>query len=237
VVLPPVPEEAEVRDVVEDSELQRSGGGVTMRVMVVLLAIVTSVPVWAQPAGNSWWGFGQGMPNSLGLTPDQMTQIQDIANKWQEELLPLWADLQMKNLELDRLMWTPDPNPVEVEAKSKEIGNLQAEVHKKTAERQKAVRGVLTGQQKDLCDQQGLATGWGRGPGGYGVGRGNGGRGVGYGRGRGGWGGRFGGAGAVNGIQDGPGAASWGFYGRGPCGMGRGNGRSPMGNGLGWRRW
>ncbi len=208
-----------------------------MRWIVVVFAMVTAVPVWAQPAGNPWWGFGQGVPNPLGLTPDQMTQVQEIANKWQEELLPLWADLQRKNLELEQLMWTPDPNSDEVEAKAKEIGDLQAVVHKKTVERQKAVRGLLTSQQKVLYDQQGLVPGWGRGSGGLGLGRGNGGRGGGYGRGRGGWGGRFGGAGGVNGMQGGPGAASWGFYGRGPCGMGWGYGRSSMGNRGGQRRW
>jgi hypothetical protein len=174
--------------------------------------------------------------NPLGLTAEQMTQIQNLTNKWLQEMQPIWTDLQKKNLELNQLMWSADPDSAEVEAKSKEIGDLQAEIRKKSVERQKAVRELLTDEQKTLFDQQGFGTGWGRGPCGLGLGPGMGrGGGFGRGRGRGGWGGRSSGAPGMGwGLTGSPGTANWGFYGRGPCGMGYG--RSYMGN-WGRRRW
>jgi Spy/CpxP family protein refolding chaperone len=203
--------------------------------MVIFLALATAAPIWAQTADNSWWGFGPGAMNPLGLTAEQMTQIQNLTNKWLQEMQPIWNDLQKKNLELDQLMWSVDPDSAAVEAKSKEIGNLQAEIRKKSVERQKAVRELLTEEQKTAFDQYGLGAGWGIGPCGLGLGRGMGrGGGFGRGRGRGGWGGRFNGAPGIGwGLTGSPGSA-WGFYGRGPCGMGYG--RSSMGN-WGRRRW
>lgn len=204
-----------------------------MRAMVVLLVLAAAAPVWAQTADNSWWGLGPGAMNPLGLTAEQMNQIQDLTNEWLQEMQPIWSDLQKKYLELDQLMWSADPDSAEVGAKSKEIGDLQAEIRKKSVERQKAVRELLTDEQKTLFDRQGLGAGWGRGPCGLGLGPGmgrGGGYGRGRGRGRGGWGGRSYGAPGMGrwGLTGSPGSANWGVYGRGPCGMGYG--RSYMGN-------
>lgn len=205
----------------------------------------------AQPMSS--WGW-TGV-NPLGLSADQMTEIQQLVTKWQADLTPIWTELQTKNMELQRLMMDSSADPSTVSAKTKEIGNLQAEMQEKSLEKQKAVRDVLSDEQKVVYDQQGLGFGWGRGPcgmglaagwsGGFGRGRGRGGRGFGRG---GGWGAGgmvapgFGrGMGMTPGMGQGVGqgvgmtgypGAGWG---RGPCGMGLG--RTQMWNGMGRRRW
>jgi Spy/CpxP family protein refolding chaperone len=67
------------------------------------------------------------------------------------------------------LVSTADADPSAVEAKTKEIGDLQAQIQRKSVERQSAVREVLTEEQKFLFGQQGLGYGWGRGPCGLGL--------------------------------------------------------------------
>jgi hypothetical protein len=197
--------------------------------------------------------------NPLGLSVDQMVQIQQLITQWQADLIPIWTELQTKITERERMMMDPSTNPSAVSAKTKEIGNLQAEIQEKSLEKQKAVRDVLSEEQKAIYDQQGLGSGWGSGPcgmglglgygwaGGFGLGRG----GRGFGRG-GGWGARgmaapgFGrgmgtipGMGAAMSSGMGLGMGMTGYpgagWGRGPCGMGLG--RTPMWNGMGRRRW
>ncbi len=198
-----------------------------------------------QPMGPwAWTGV-----NPLGLSADQMTAVQQIVTRWQTELTPIWTEMQTKSMELQSLMMDPNADPTAVSAKTKEIGNLQAEMQEKSLEKQKAVRDVLSDEQKAIYDQQGLGFGWGRGPCGMGLGAGwsggygRGGRGFGRG---GGWGARgmaapgFGrgmgypmapNMGAGTGMTGYPGAG----WGRGPCGMGLG--RTQMWTGMGRRRW
>jgi Spy/CpxP family protein refolding chaperone len=203
---------------------------------------------------NPWGWTGV---NPLGLSADQMTEIQQIVMTWQTELTPIWAEMQTKSMELQSLMMNPSADPSAVSAKTKEISNLQVEIQEKSLEKQKAVRDVLSDEQKAIYDQQGLGYGWGMGPCGMGLGAGWSG---GYGRGAWGRGGRRGfgrgggwGAGGAMGMTGwmapgygrgmgvgmAPGMGMTGYpgvgWGRGPCGMGLG--RTQMWNGMGRRRW
>ena len=173
--------------------------------MVVAAMMITSIS--AQPNRGDWWGT---TANPLGLTIEQMDQFQGIVIEWQKELLPLWSSSQTKNLELRRLMWDSKADPVAVEQKTREVGDLESEIQRKLSEREAAIREVLTEEQQAQYDVQGMGYGFGRGPCGLGLGRA--------------WGGGFG-------WRRGPGLGArtplgLGSYGRrwdrGPCGMGLG---------------
>ena len=202
--------------------------GLMFSVLVAMAGNVGAQPMWGT------WGAQAASP--LGLSAEQMSQIQSIVNQWQIEMQSLWSNLQAKNMELASLVSSANADPSAVEVKTKEIGDLQAQIQRKSVEQQSAVREVLTEEQKVLFDQQGLGYGWGRGPCGLGLGAG---WGAGFGRGRGFGGGRgFGwttgsplGYGLGGGVQ-GPGYGTIG-WGRGPCGMGLG--RASWGRGRG--RW
>jgi Spy/CpxP family protein refolding chaperone len=180
----------------------------------VLLAWgITISFVSAQPyRGGDWWGITD---NPLGLTAEQMDQIQDTVIEWQKELLPLWSSFQTKNLELRRLMRDSKADPVMVEEKTREAGELEAKIQQKLSERQAVIREVLTDEQRAQYDVQGMGHGFGRGYSGLGFGRARGG-GFGWRRSPG------------RGLRTPAGLGSSGpRWGRGPCGMGLGR--------AGWR--
>jgi Spy/CpxP family protein refolding chaperone len=175
----------------------------------ILAAAMMITAAFAQP----FWGDGWvTIANPLGLTTEQMNQIQEVVVQWRKELTPVWSKLQAKNLELQRLMWDAKADPAEVEARTREIGDLQARMQRKWLERRAAIREILTEEQRSQYDVEGMGYGFGCGPCGLNL-RPGWGRGLGRRRGPGRGGGAFG-------TWD-PG------WGRGPCGMGLGRG--------GWR--
>jgi hypothetical protein len=213
----------------------------------LMMAVVWPATGWAQgdppestqPA-TPWDALPWVGANPLGLTADQLAEVQQIVTEWQAELTPIWTDLQARSLEVERLMMDPASEPAAVAAKIRGIGELQAVIQQKTLERRNAVRSALNGDQRAVFDRQSLGYGRGRGPCGMGLGAGwfgggwgrGGAMGPGYGRGRGmglgaAWTGGFGG-GRGRGWAMGPGYG----WGRGPCGMGLGRGR-----GLWAGRW
>jgi Spy/CpxP family protein refolding chaperone len=179
--------------------------------LVFLLSFALADTAGAQFGWPNPWARASFAP---GLTAEQTSRIGDIIGEWQTEMTPLWSELQVKTTELQTLRWESQPDSSAVEAKAREIGELQARLQAKSVELRSAIRGVLTEEQRTLFDQRGLGFGMGRGPCGLGMGlawSGGFGRGWGFagGRGRGRWqGGSFGGA--------------YGGFGRGrgPCGMG-----------------
>jgi Spy/CpxP family protein refolding chaperone len=214
------------------------------------IALMVMITVAANGSAQGyWWGNTMGVTaNPLGLTSEQLTQIQTINTEWQADIVPLWTQLQSKNLELQNLMWSPSPEPAEVTEKTKELNEIQAQIQQKSLEKQNAIRNVLTDEQKALYDQTGFGTGWGRGPCGLGLGRMNGmagyGRGGGFGR-RGGFG-RGGGYGMGAGYGMMPGMSSVPGMGMGVPGLGmtpmgtvapQGWGRGPCGMGFGRANW
>ncbi len=208
--------------------------------MVVIVVTTGATPLGAQTPQTAWGNWPGTMPNPLGLTTEQMMQIQEITVKWQGELLHCWTRLQTKRMELQGLMWNSTPDPAAVEAKSKEVSELQVEIQRKSLEQRNAIREVLSDRQKAIYDQTGMAYNSG-GPGAYGLGMARGWGGGGRGRGR-----AFGRAGRGVGFNWAPGslpgvgATGWGLrgsgWGRGPCGMGLGRMQmSPgWGQGFGW---
>jgi len=190
---------------IKETKIMKNGIGFVGCGFLVAAMMTTSIS--AQPYWGDWWAAAA---NPLGLTTEQMNQIQDLVGEWQQELLPVWSNLQAKNLELQWLMLNTKADPAEVEARTREVGDLQAKMQRKLLERRAAIRDVLTEEQQSQYDVEGMGYGFGRGPCGFGLGPG---WGRGFGRGRGpGWGAR---------AQWGPG------WGRGPCGMGLGR--------AGWR--
>jgi Spy/CpxP family protein refolding chaperone len=170
------------------------------------VVLITSIS--GQPCrGWSWWWSAA---NPLGLTSEQMSQIQDIFSEWQEELLPIGSTWQTKNRELQRLLRDPKADPAMIEQKTREVGDLQVEIQRKLLERRVTIRDVLTDEQKSQFAGWSMGYGFGRRTWGLGMGRGRGGA-FGWRRGP-GWG-------ASSPYR--LGSYRLGF-GQGPCGMGLG---------------
>jgi len=183
-------------------------------------AFVCSVAIagfaWGQPY---WMRGGVGVPlQMLGLTAEQTSQIQDIVAKTEKELMPIRSNLQAKNMELRYQMWDPDADPSSVEALWKEVGDLRAEIERRSMEERDSIRDVLTEQQRAIYDQQGLYNGWNRGISGFGPGAG--------------WCGGLG-CGGGFGVGAGPGRGAGFRDGAGP-GWGRGMGWCPGITGQNW---
>ncbi len=121
----------------------------TVECLVFLAVVAMAGNLGAQPVGANPWALAQA-PNYWGLTAEQTSQIQGIVTKWQEEMQPLWASLQTKNIELQSLMWQATPDRSAVETLAREVGEIQAQIQGKSLERRNAIRGVLTAEQQTL---------------------------------------------------------------------------------------
>lgn len=196
------------------------------KISTTLLILLLAHAVSSASAQTATSGAPGAVPGPLGLTPEQQHQIQEVVAKLQAELLPLWANLRVKLMELQSLT-TGKADASTLESKRKETIDLQSEISRRSLEARQAIRNLLTDEQKLLFDRMGLGYGWGLGPCGLGLGPAwnwSGGRGRGFGRG-GGWAaGQGWDPSAWSGaVQNPVGTVPYGLgWGRGPCGMGLG---------------
>jgi len=171
-------------------------------------------------AGQQYAGYGYQnayYPPALTLTQEQITKVNEIQMKFQNENLDLLNDLQRKNLELQNLLMVEPVDQSATNYKIEEINKMQADLQKKMLAQNEKMRNVLTDEQKALYGNAGVSPGLQA----YGMGMGYAGMGM--------RGGRFGGGGFGMGRRGMMGAGR-GFYGRGMIGWG---GRGPCGMGLG----
>lgn len=150
-----------------------------------------------------------GNLNFLNLTQDQITKINDINVKFQNENIAQLNELQKKNIELQNLMSNKNIDRNSINAKIDEVSKIRTELQKKVITKSEDVRNVLSEQQKELIGSNNF---------GYGI------CGLPY------------KMGARLGRGFGTGAGYLGNYGRGLSG-GMGLGRGPCGLGLGRTIW
>lgn len=143
-----------------------------------LLAVVGLVVIFAAAAaGVRHAGFGpEGGPGSKGaflqdLTSEQRTAIREITLKHQKEMIPLRAEMETKNLELQELV-RADAGKDAIFAKLDEIGALRTEMMKKRMAMRLEIRAQLTDEQKEMMDAKHMMMGHKGAGGGCGLGDG-----------------------------------------------------------------
>jgi Spy/CpxP family protein refolding chaperone len=98
-----------------------------------------------------WGGHGGGatkMMDALELTKDQRKQIQDITFNFRKEVIPMRAQMQVANLELQQLIRS-DAKRADIDAKIDQLGKMRTDMQKKAVGMRLALRGVLTPDQRD----------------------------------------------------------------------------------------
>lgn len=135
--------------------------------------------VAAMPGGDGWGGRGGRVANlkaQLGLSDQQETRLREIRESRQRDAIRHRADLEVARLDLRRLMESPTVDRKALDAKVKEISDLQAAGFRARVDTMLAMREVLTPEQmkkwQELRPERGMAGRAHRGSRGRGMGMG-----------------------------------------------------------------
>ena len=134
----------------------------------IIAAIISTAT--AQGPGRRGMGMGMGMGPGYGLgmgvlpnlteklTDEQVSKIKALHLEHQKEVIPLRAQMQIKQIEM-RQLWSADTlDQAAITAKSREMFGIQGEVQEKAIAHHIAVANVLTKEQR----QEFLNEGFGR---------------------------------------------------------------------------
>ena len=91
-----------------------------------------------------------GNLNFLNLTQDQITKINGINMKFQNENIAQLNELQKKNIELQNLLTNKNLDRNSINAKLDEVNKTRTELQKKVLTRTEDINKVLTEQQKEM---------------------------------------------------------------------------------------
>jgi len=89
-----------------------------------------------------------GYPPITNLTPEQASKIQELQRAYLNEITPLQQELLKKRIELKTLWVSTNPNASLIQAKEKEIFNLQAKLTDKATNLKLEIRKLLTPEQQ-----------------------------------------------------------------------------------------
>ena len=157
--------------------------------LLIVLALVLVISAFAQqdqqkqaPAAKEKMGMMHGMMQGkmggmmggeqggpmafLKLTDEQRTKVQDLALAHQKEMIAARAELQKQHAAMKLEITAEKFNESKVKSVQGEISKLMSDIAMKTVLHQRAVRDLLTPEQKKQFDQHILAGGMmgGRGP-------------------------------------------------------------------------
>lgn len=107
----------------------------------------------------------------LGLTDEQVAKIQELQREMYEETKDLRQKLQDAMFELRQLRWEKNPDQATLDAKTKEVNDLRAQLQKATQEFQQKFESILTPEQLEKAKSRRGFFGTGRighGPKGFG---------------------------------------------------------------------
>lgn len=118
----------------------------TLSAIIVILMVGTSL---AQ-------GLGRSLPvlkNRLGLTDQQVAEIQQLLRKHREAVFPLQQDLRAKQHALVNALEAPQPDAATVGRLVIEQRALRQQIQKLNQQLQSDVRAVLTPEQQQKFDE------------------------------------------------------------------------------------
>ena len=106
---------------------------------------------------------GAAMPD---MTPEQLEKMDVLRTAHVKEMVPLRADLKVKEIELDALWRADEPDAKKIVAKVKEIGEIKEKIEIARINHQFEVRKLLTPEQRKAMKKMGMGPGMmGRGMG------------------------------------------------------------------------
>ena len=137
-------------------------------VAVLTLALAVALPLFAQEVDEVeieddeivWaggWGHGGGrgdgpgkaMMEELALTKDQLKKMDDMRSTHRKEMIPIRAQVQVKQIELNQL-FESDAAIGTINSKIDEISKLKTDMAKKQAAHRVAMRQLLTPEQREI---------------------------------------------------------------------------------------
>lgn len=138
---------------------------------VLTLALAVTLPLFAQEVDDDYddedvvwagpWGHGGGqgddsgksLREELALTKEQMKKMDDMRSTHHKEMIPLRAQVQVKQIELNEL-FDADASISNINSKIDEISKLKTDIAKKNAAHRVAMRALLTPEQREIWDSR-----------------------------------------------------------------------------------
>ena len=120
---------------------------------IILFLVFCSGDIFAQgPRNGPGWGQGSERRGcspieELGLSDAQREEVKKIESRYKNLILTNWEGLMTKRIELQALLREPNSREEAIRSKSRELRELQAEIHGKMIDYQIEVRNVLTPDQ------------------------------------------------------------------------------------------
>jgi Spy/CpxP family protein refolding chaperone len=132
-------------------------------VMVLAVFMFSLATVYAQSPGR---GMGMQADDDFPkLTTEQKEQMADLRSEHQKAMIPIRADLRVKQVEF-RDMMRNDASQADMEKKLDEIGRLKTEISKMRLDHRLKMRAILTDEQREFFDSHhGMGMGKGCHPG------------------------------------------------------------------------
>jgi Spy/CpxP family protein refolding chaperone len=129
-------------------------------ILIVLLAIAAPAAPRAQgeppapPAGARMGMHGMpghaGMMEGLDLSAEQKTRLEDVHFRHQKKAIAMRADLQLAQLDLERLMHSETPDERAIDTQIDRVSGLRAAMHKSGVAAMFEARAILTPEQRKL---------------------------------------------------------------------------------------
>lgn len=149
------------------------GAGVVLGVALVATVALAFGPwsgPWSGPGfgpgfGRGFGGPAYGVPPIPNLTAEQSAKIQALRDGFLKDVEPLQRELYTKEMEVRSLWSAQNPDKAAIEAKQKEISNLQSQLQEKATNLALEMRKVLTPEQLAQLPAFNQAEGFGPGPG------------------------------------------------------------------------
>lgn len=146
--------------------------GCAVGVALAVAAATANAGPWGQgpgmggPGPRGWMGMGMFLATELGLTQEQVSELQAMRERHFSEIAPLREKLFSKRQEL-RLLWAnPNPDAAQITAKQKEIAEIQGQMQEASTRHRLEALKVLTPEQQQklstLMQERGPGSGWGR---------------------------------------------------------------------------
>ena len=150
-------------------------GALTLLITAAMLGLAFAQPGPAATAATAKaqapMGCGmQGMPGMAGMmpdmTPEQLEKMDALRTAQVKAMAPLHADLKVREIELQALWRTDEPDAKQIIAKVKEIGAIQEKIQIAQINHRFEMRKLMTPEQRKAMKKMGMGPGMmGRGMG------------------------------------------------------------------------
>ncbi|MCL2336496.1 MAG: Spy/CpxP family protein refolding chaperone [Firmicutes bacterium] len=125
--------------------------------VLLLFGVIQAVSA----AGMEWDGGRQmknnsmkfNLPEKLNLTEQQITKIKEVAQKNYEQTRGLRIKLMDSRQELKQLKLQKNPDQAQIDAKTKEITDLQKQLHDIMQQNKEQCLSLLTKEQREQIKQ------------------------------------------------------------------------------------